>query len=243
MKADLTKETQQMVAIHETYKYERFHPTNYEPGSFPGPIAGEEVSYDYTFTDLAGESVSLADFEDRWLVVESGSLTCPMYVKNVKPFAELQEHHPDVEWLVVYVREAHPGEKLKQADSIEEKMAYAARTRDEYHESRRIVIDDLAGTWHHDWGLWPNTVWVINPDGTLIYRADWSMTDKVAEVLAKRDEIHAEDHVTHLGAPLRITVPVSFKGGWIALWDLVRAAPKAYFRYGKQKLQERRGAR
>ena len=40
--------------------------------------AGEDVNYDYTLTDLDGNEVSLADYKGKWLVIESGSLTCPM---------------------------------------------------------------------------------------------------------------------------------------------------------------------
>ena len=98
-------------ARDETYNYPRFKMSNYELGYFPGPKAGDQVDYGYTFTDLNGKAVNLEDYKGKWLVIESGSLTCPMYVKNVKAFARLTEKYPDVEWLVVYVREAHPGEE------------------------------------------------------------------------------------------------------------------------------------
>ena len=76
------------------------------------------ADYGYTLTDLNGNAVNLEDYKGKWLVIESGSLTCPMYVKR-KALLENQGKHPDVEWLVVYVREAHPGEKAAQVKSIE----------------------------------------------------------------------------------------------------------------------------
>ena len=75
-------------ARDDSYAYPRFKMSNYELGYFPGPKAGETVNYDYTLTDLDGKEGSLSDYKRKWLVIESGSLTCPMYVKNVKPFAE-----------------------------------------------------------------------------------------------------------------------------------------------------------
>ena len=81
------------VAMGETYNYSRFKMTNYELGYFPGPKAGENVSYDYTLTDLNGKEVKLSDYKGKWLVIESGSRTCPMYVKNVKSIFEFAEYN------------------------------------------------------------------------------------------------------------------------------------------------------
>ena len=224
-------------AKDETYNYPRFKMSNYELGYFPGPKAGENASYDYTFTDLDGNEVKLSDYKGKWLVIESGSLTCPMYVKNVKPFEKVREKHPDVEWLVVYVREAHPGEKAGQAKSMEEKIAYAKRNRDDYKEDRKIAVDSVDGKWHHDWGLLPNTVYVINPEGKVIYRADWSFPKNVDRVLQNRDEINDNEHIVIIGAAPWITIPVTLKGGWIALYDILKVFPKVYYEHFKLDIQ------
>lgn len=226
-----------MVARGESYSYTRFRPSNYQLGYFPGPKAGETANYDYTFTDLDGNEVRLSDYRGRWLVIETGSLTCPMYVKNVRPFAELRKKHPDVDWLVVYVREAHPGEKLTPAQTMDEKLDYARRSREEYNETRRIVVDSVDGRWHHDWGLLPNVVYVINPEGRVIYRADWSFANRVDRVLQNRDRIEKDEHVVIWGAAPWITFPVAFKGGWIALWDMLKVIPKIYYEHFKVDIQ------
>ncbi len=221
----------------ETYNYTRFKMSNYELGYFPGPKAGEQVDYCYTLTDLSGNVVNLEDYKGKWLVIESGSLTCPMYVKNVKPFAKLKDKYPDVEWLVVYVREAHPGEKARPATSIDEKIGYATRTRDDYKEARPIAVDTVDGKWHHDWGLLPNTVYVINPEGKVIYRADWSFPNRVDRVLQNRDEVDPNEHIAIIGAAPWITIPVTLKGGWVALYDILIIFPKVYYEHIKLDLQ------
>ena len=71
-----------MAARGKTYNYERFRMENYELGYFPGPKAGDHVNYDYIFHDLEGNEVLLNDYKGKWLVIESGSLTCPMYVNQ-----------------------------------------------------------------------------------------------------------------------------------------------------------------
>ena len=224
-------------AKNETYNYSRFRMSVYELGYFPGPKAGEQVDYGYTFTDLNGNTVNLEDYEGKWLVIESGSLTCPMYVKNVKPYSKLKEKYPDVEWLVVYVREAHPGERAAQAKSVEEKINYAKRSRDDYGESRPIAVDSVDGKWHHDWGLLPNTVYVINPQGMVIYRADWSFAHNVDRVLQNRDKINTNEHIPIIGAAPWITIPVTLKGGWIALFDILIIFPKVYYEHFKLDIQ------
>ena len=224
-------------AKNETYNYSRFRMSVYELGYFPGPRAGEQVDYGYTLTDLNGNTVNLEDYKGKWLVIESGSLTCPMYVKNVKPYSKLKEKYPDVEWLVVYVREAHPGERAAQAKSIEEKINYAKRSRDDYGESRPIAVDSVDGKWHHDWGLLPNTVYVINPQGMVIYRADWSFAHNVDRVLHNRDKINTNEHIPIIGAAPWITIPVTLKGGWIALFDILIIFPKVYYEHFKLDIQ------
>ena len=221
----------------ETYNYPRFKMSNYELGYFPGPKAGEVANYEYSLTDLEGNEVKLSDYKDKWLVIESGSLTCPMYVKNVKSFAKLRDKHPDVEWLVVYVREAHPGEKAGQATTIDEKIGYAKRNKDEYSEKRRIAVDTLEGKWHHDWGLLPNMVYVINPEGKVIYRADWSFARHVDRVLQNRDKVHTDEHIAIIGAAPWITIPVTLKGGWLALFDILIIFPKVYYEHFKLDIQ------
>lgn len=211
------------VARGPTYNYKRLNAANYELGYFPGPKAGENANYDYTFHDLDGNEVRLADYKGKWLVLESGSLSCPMYVKNVKSFAQLSKEFHDVEWLVIYVREAHPGSRLHPAATIEEKIDYAKRNRDDYGETRKIVVDSVDGRWHHDWGLLPNVVYVISPSGKVIYRADWSFAKNVARVLKNRDKIDTNEHIVIYGAAPWITFPVTLKGGWDAVYDIAVA--------------------
>lgn len=214
-----------MAARDETYNYKRFRMDNYELGYFPGPKAGETMNYDYTFHDLEGNEIQLKDYMGKWLVIESGSLTCPMYVKNVKPFEKLKDKYPDVEWLVVYVREAHPGSRIKPPSSIDEKIDMAKRSMSDYGEERKMVVDSVDGRWHHEWGLLPNMVYVINPQGQVIYRADWAFAKNVDRVLSNRDTIDTNEHIVILGTPPWVFIPVTLKAGWIALWDILVGLP------------------
>ena len=73
----------------------------------------------------------------------------------------------------------------------------------------------------------------INPDGKVIYRADWSFAHNVDKVLSNRGEINTNEHVAIIGAAPWITIPVTLKGGWLALYDILIIFPKVYYEHIK----------
>ena len=93
-----------------SYNLNRFSVDDYDWVRFDGPRAGEQA-IDFTLHDTAGQTVSLADYKGKWLVLEMGAVSCGMYARNIKPNNALAKEYPDVEFLVVYVREPHPGER------------------------------------------------------------------------------------------------------------------------------------
>jgi glutathione peroxidase-family protein len=110
----------------------------YDWDVFKGPRAGEPA-IDFPLTDLDGNEVCISDFRGRWLVIETGSSTCSMYTKNMPGMKSLREQHPDVTFVVVYVREAHPGERLHQHQTFDEKMSAARTLTPKYNEDRTIL--------------------------------------------------------------------------------------------------------
>jgi glutathione peroxidase-family protein len=208
------------------YNYKRFRPSNYDLTKFDGPKAGETANLDFDLYSLAGESANLDSYKGKWLVIETASLTCPMYVKNVKGMSGLIEKYPDVEFVTLYIREAHPGSIIVQANSQEEKIDLAKRTKETYNDPRVFFVDTVNGDLHQAYGSMANMVYIINPDGIVVYRSDWAFTKRIEKVLNNRDEIHANDHVQIWGAPAYIMVPVVLRAGWIALWDMIVAIPE-----------------
>ena len=208
----------------KTYNYVRYKMSEYDLGKFPGPKAGEPA-VDFTLSTPDGKEVKLEDYKGKWVVIETGSITCSMYVKNVGGFAKLRQKYPDVEFLLVYVREAHPGSRLGPHISDKQKRKMSLDMKDIYADPRRVLVDDLNGTMHHLYGALPNMVYVINPEGKVIYRCDWSFPKKVEKVLQNRDQIHTDDHVQIITAAPWIMIPTVLRGGWDALWDIAVAMP------------------
>ena len=123
------------------------------------------------------------------------------------------------------MREAHPGSRLGAHISDEQKRKMSLDMKDIYTDQRRVLVDDLNGTMHHLYGALPNMVYVINPEGRVIYRCDWSFPKKVEKVLQNRDQIHTDDHVQIITAAPWIMIPTVLRGGWDALWDIAVAMP------------------
>ncbi len=206
------------------YNYNRFKTSNYEYEKFPGPKAGETM-LDFTLHTMEGEKVSLSDYKGQWVVLETGSLTCPMYVKNIKPIDKVKVKYPDVKFLVVYVREAHPGSRRGAHEDLSQKTQMAKELQENYHEKRDILIDDVDGSMHQAYGSFPNMIYIINPEGVVTYRCDWSFAKNIDRILQDRPNIDTSERVQIITAAPWIMIPVTLNGGWDALWDLVIALP------------------
>ena len=224
----------------DTYNYDRYKLSNYDPAAFDGPKAGEPALWDFELTDLDGKPVHLSDYRGKWVVLETGSLTCGMYVKNLQRkegVAYLVDHYPDVEFLTIYVREAHPGSKQGAAEDLAEKIELAKHTKEAYRDPRTFLVDTIDGAMHRAYGAWPNMVYVFNPDGRVIYRCDWAFPHLIREVLDRRDEVHTTERKPIITAPLTVMVPVVLRGGWDALWDLAIVLPLLTIKHMQKNLK------
>jgi len=119
------------------YNYQRFKLSDYDLTQFPGPRAGDKMP-DFTLYDQQGNAVRLSDFRGKWVVIETGSTSCMMYARHVSAANQLAEKYPDVEFLVVYVREAHPGRKLPAHRSLEQKLEMSKTLAPLYGETSKI---------------------------------------------------------------------------------------------------------
>jgi glutathione peroxidase-family protein len=207
-----------------TYNYKRYKMSEYELGVFPGAKAGE-IADNFTLRDQDGSEVSLEQYRGKWVVLETGSITCSMYVKNISGIKKLEAKYPDVEFLLIYVREAHPGARLGPHETDQQKLEMAEKLREFYGEHRKILVDNVDGDMHKAYGELPNMVYVINPDGKVIYRCNWAFPKYIDKVLANRDQLHTKEYMAIITAAPWVMIPVVLRGGWDALWDLLIALP------------------
>jgi peroxiredoxin len=170
-----------------------------------GPKAGEEAA-DFELPSLEGKEVRLSDYaSQKNVVLTFGSATCPMTAGSIRGLNRLHEEYSDgdVQFLFVYVREAHPGEDLPAHRSLEDKVQAAELFREEEEVEIPILVDKLDGKVHREYGGRPNSTYLIDKSGRVAFRAFWTrpsvIEDALQELLQRQEESGKEHGVVRGG--------------------------------------------
>ena len=221
------------------YNYTSFDTSVYglEPFATGSPRIGE-CATDFEAVSLDGARVRLSDFRGKNIVLETGSLTCPMFGKNIPGMNEIATEFgaDDTVFLILYTREAHPGGKTPAHGSNADKFAAAAKAAELVSDKRIILVDDVHGTVHRNWGEFPNSLWLINPDGRVMFRSDWNNTDILRQVLSSSNvkstlRTLSEHNMPDMSRPLGPMIWMLKKAGWKAVWDVVRQVGSMHARH------------
>ena len=216
-----------MSSTADLYNYRRFDPGDYMFDRFTGLAVGEKY-IDCELTTLDGRVVHLSDYLDKPIVLETGSVTCPMYSQAVTHMQEFAAQYPEMNFLVLYVREAHPGDRTQAHADFSSKSNNAQLLRTTYGERRTVLIDSIDGRAHQEFGSLPNSIYVIDVDGAVLFRSTWNNTDKLPAVLsalrAKRN-FDTSDFTPISPSPVRALKPL-WIGGPLAIWDFITGLPK-----------------
>ena len=134
--------------------------------------AGDQLP-DVSLMRLNGDRVTLTELADgRPLALITGSASCPLTVAAQDGLQHLSHKYGDrMQFVMVQVREAHPGASLSQPESLREKIVHAHILRDRLNITSPVLIDDLDGTLHRLLDTLPNSLHIIAPDGEILYRA------------------------------------------------------------------------
>lgn len=162
-----------------------------------------------------------------------GSSTCPMTDHATPGLNEL--HHRfgrQVRFVIVNVREAHPGSAFPQPATLTAKMNHAERLRDLYNFKFEVAVDDMDGTLHRALSPKPNSAYVLGAVGTILFRAQWAndteaLAAALAAVVVGKPPRHAQSGgvVKPMLRMLRNIAPVLDRAGNGAWADMWRVAP------------------
>lgn len=167
--------------------------------SFPGPEAGERVP-NFKAKTLEGDTLRLDDFRGKKnVLLLFGSATCPMTAASIGAVNELyvQFGGDDLEFIFVYVREAHPGERVPAHQSMTDKIAAAWYLRKEEGLEMPVVVDDLRGSIHRDYGALPNAAFLVDKSGCVAFRSKWSNPEALAAALEELLALPEERGIEH----------------------------------------------
>ena len=121
-------------------------------------------------------------FGDKPVLVIFGSMTCPMTASAAPSVQQLYDEFGDrVEFIMLYVREAHPGENFTQSVTMKEKLEYARALKKFYDIQWTVAADNIDGDLHRALDPKPNSAYLINSKGTIVFRSLWA---------ADRDALH-----------------------------------------------------
>lgn len=222
-----------MSSARADYNYEHFS-FSLEDEEFAhwlhdGPKLGEPAP-DFDLPDLEGRRVRLSDLRGRPVVIEFGAYTCPVFSDRVPAMEDLAQRHPEATFLVIYTREAHPGEVTHEHRNLDEKRSAARALAEEEGLRRRVLVDDLDGTVMRAYGGAWNPVYVVAPDGTLVMRRAWnepSDVDSTLTAIGAGDTPRIPESIEMSREPSRVPIGLRLlqRGGRQALLDFFNTAP------------------
>lgn len=210
--------------MHDTYNYRHFR-IDPDAAQLAGPNVGERF-IDVPVWDLHGRRRMLSEFvgKGRPVVLETGSLTCPIFVSNIPNGNQLVRSHPDIDWFVLYTREAHPGGRMDQVNSLNEKIGRARLLRDKEPERRAILIDGVDGAAHRAYGAMPNFMYLFDRHGQVRLRDSWMNHEQIEQALAHPLVTRPSYQTVPPRMPGSLTmVRVLARGGVRAFTDMLRA--------------------
>ncbi len=197
----------------------------------PGP--GDRVP-DFDLPTLGGGRFRSADLgETSPALLIFGSYTCPVTDSAAPGLNELHARFGDrVRFVMVNVREAHPGEAVPQPKTLEEKMAHAEQLRDLHGFKFEMTVDDIDGTFHRALSPKPNSAYVLGKDGTILFRAHWAndtkaLAEALEAVVAGESPRRSQSGgiVRPMIRFMRNIAPVLDRAGGGAWLDMWRAVP------------------
>ncbi len=98
-----------------------------------------------------------------------------------------EEFEGRVTFIVLYQREAHAGEfrfrDVEQPETMEERKELAEKACDELKIATTVVLDDMENSVREAYGRLPNSAYIIDRGGAIVYKEAWARPSGWPEVL------------------------------------------------------------
>ncbi|MEU3251476.1 TlpA disulfide reductase family protein [Streptomyces sp. NPDC006997] len=138
----------------------------------PGP--GSRLP-EFDLPTLDGDRFASHALGPRPVLMVFGSRTCPVTESAVPVLKRLHARFGEqVRFVLVNTREAHPGQTIRQPTTAAEKYRHAQRLRHHHGIPFEVAVDDIEGTLHRALTPKPNSAYLVDPTGTITFRAHWA---------------------------------------------------------------------
>ena len=185
-----------------------------------GPSIGERAP-DFTVTDRQGKTVRLSDFLGKTVVLETGSLKCPIFGMVMGRMNAITKQFPTIVPIALYVRGADDHAPLPAhltTVGVEKLTACAEKalaTLDQ--ENHTIVADHLDPAGQQTYEKAPNMMYVINKQGIVVYVSDWLLRDLYAPHEVEQVLLELEGQDVPEG-PEKASALKQIKASWFTFW-------------------------
>jgi thiol-disulfide isomerase/thioredoxin len=221
----------------QAYNYDRFHPgilgKDVKLIRHPeGPHLGETAP-DFKLKDTQGKEWHLQELQGKPVVLIIGSGTCPLTQGNLPGLQALHKDYGDrCTWLMLYVREAHPGENMPAHQDYEQKRSQAEYFGEETGTHWPILVDDLDGSVHKEYGLLPNSTYLIDADGNVSFIGEISHGPTLRQALEHLFDQNmrgtvpeGDDKMLHMLGPTAYGWEAIERGGRVSMQDVSMRMP------------------
>lgn len=174
---------------YDNFRLDMMHMAmHFDGGPEPGAMAPN-----FDLPTVAGGRFNLQSyFGERMVLIEFGSITCPMASAARRSLTSLYEQFREhLEIVSVYVREAHPSDAYPQPRIARQKLRHAS---DWVRMARRpwtVAVDGMDEQTHLAYGPLPNAAYLIDRTGRVAFRALWAGQEHLLrlriEELLRRD--------------------------------------------------------
>ncbi|MGR3497899.1 MAG: TlpA family protein disulfide reductase [Limimaricola soesokkakensis] len=202
----------------------------FRPGT-PGP--GDRLPVFDLPAATGGRIRSHAITGNKPMLLVTGSYTCPMTAASNPALKRLHRRYGgQIVFVMLHVREAHPGERFDQPHDMDTKIRNARILKERDSLPWALAVDDTQGTLHKQLDEKPNAVWLTDREGTIVYRGLWAGDDEALgealEAVSKGRMPRKRESTARLkpmAAGIGVMREVTQRSGKRAEADLWKAAP------------------
>ena len=149
------------------------------PARNQGILSNGDDAPDFSLRTYDGSQViTLSELRGKPVVLVFGSCTCPPFVRSTSMINSLvKEYREDVNFLMVYIREAHPiggrevpnnQYQVNAPTTLSQRCELAEDFDDRIEMQMPIVVDTINDTVADVYAPWPNRMVVVDGSGKIV---------------------------------------------------------------------------